>query len=57
MHKETGCQNPVAKFWIDKPRAQMNVFNATYQADPQFSWKLFNHYITLALLSMAGVPF
>ncbi len=41
---------------IGKLSAQLYVFHCTFQADPQLSWKLLNYYITLALLSMAGVP-
>ena len=41
-------ENPFANFWFCKLCAQVNVFNATYQADPQFSLKLLNYYIALA---------
>ncbi len=56
MHTEIGCENLLANVQIGKLRAQLNVYNVTFQSDPQFSWKLLNYYITLALLSMAGVP-
>ncbi len=57
MHMEIGCENPLANVYISKLRTQLYVFNVTFQSDPQLSWKLLNYYITLALLSMAGVTF
>ena len=55
MHTDIGCENPLANNQIGKLRTQLNVFNVTFQSDPQLSWKLFDYYITLALFSMAGV--
>ena len=40
-----------------KLRAHLSVFYVTLQADPQFSLKLLNSYIILALLSMDGIPY
>ncbi len=33
------------------------MLHAKIKTDPKFLWKLLNYYITLALLSMAGVPY
>ncbi len=57
MHTEIVCENSLANVQIGKFHAQLNVFNVAFQSDPQFLWKLLNYYITLDLLSMAGVPF
>ncbi len=53
MHKEIGCENPLANVQIGKLRAHLNVLIVTFQSDPQFSWKLLNYQITLALLVSA----
>ena len=42
MHTELGCENLMPKFYIVKLRPQLNVFDVTIHADPQFSWKLLN---------------
>ena len=49
MHKEIGGENSLANLRLV---SFASIFYVTLQADPQFSWKLLNYYITLAL----GLP-
>ena len=56
MHTEIGRKNALANRWIGKLHAQLNVLYSTFQADPQFLWKLLNYYITRGK-SFAGNPY